>query len=105
MPQVGTVDLVPDPVRLLHGLLLGEMAVTAEVRRRVAKGGLAQPQEALGVPKADVLRRGIDVHGEIEEVAHRQTDPPVATDPGRLEHVEPFDQHDVRTLDGELLVR
>ena len=38
----------------------------------VAEGGLAQPQEAVDVPLADVPGRRVDVHREVEEVADRE---------------------------------
>jgi hypothetical protein len=102
--EVRAVDLVPDAVRLHDGLRLCQVRVALEVRRRVAKGGFAQPEETLGVPPPDVLRRRVDVHGEVEEVAHRQTHASVGGDACRLQDVEALDQHDVRMLDHLVLV-
>ena len=82
--QVGPVDVVPDPLRLGDGLVLGEGAVAGEVRRRVAERRLAQPQEPLDVPAPDVGGRGVDVHREVEVVADRQPGAAVLADPGRL---------------------
>ena len=87
LDEVGLVDGVPDPGGLVDGLVVGEGGVLAEVRRRVAEGRLAQPQEAVDVPALDVGERGVDVDGEVEEVADRETGAPVLADAGGLEDV------------------
>ena len=83
----------------------GERAVLGEVGVRVPERRLAQPQEALDVPVADVAGAGVDVHAEVEEVAQGQAGAAVVADPRGLEHVEALDDHDVRPLDDDLLVR
>ena len=55
------------------GLVVGQRGVLGEVRARVAERGLAQPQEAFDVPLPDVSRPGVDVDGEVEEVAQGQS--------------------------------
>ena len=88
LDEVGLVDGVPDPGRLVDGLVVRERGVLAEVGRRVAEGGLAQPQEPVDVPALDVGEGGVDVDGEVEEVADREAraavvDLPTATEPAR----------------------
>ena len=102
--EVGAVDGVPDPLGLGDRLVLGERGVPGEVRRRVAERGLAQPQEPLDVPVADVAGAGVDVDAEVEEVAQRQAGAAVLADPRRLEDVEALDDDDVGALDDDLLV-
>ena len=53
-------------------LARGQLGVAGEVGARVAEGGVAQRQEAGDVPVADVGRVGVDVDGEVEEVADRE---------------------------------
>ena len=47
---------------------------------------------------------GVDVDGEVEEVADRQAGAAVVADPRRLQDVEALDDHDVGALDHDLLV-
>ena len=84
---------------------MGQRGVAREVGLRVAERGLAEPEEAGDVPVPDVGGLGVDVHREVEEVADREAGAAVVADPGRLEDVEPLDDHDVRVLDVHLLVR
>ena len=102
--QVRAVDGVPDPLRLLDRLVVGHPGVAGEVRRGVAEGGLAQPPEAVDVPAADVAGGRVDVDAEVEEVRDRQAGAAVVAGPGRLQHVEALDDHDVGALDHDLLV-
>ena len=104
LDEVGLVDRVPDARGLVDGLVVGEGGVLAEVRRRVAEGGLAQAQEAVDVPALDVGQGGVDVDGEVEEVADRQAGAAVVAHAGGLEDVEALDDHDVGALHHDLLV-
>ena len=97
--QVGLVDLRPDALRLRDGLLLVQRGVAAEVGLRVAERRLAQPQETLDVPVADVGGRGVDVDREVDEVAHRDRGPARG-----LQHVEALEQEDVGPAHDLLLV-
>ncbi|MPM15728.1 hypothetical protein SDC9_62100 [bioreactor metagenome] len=103
--EVRAVDGVPDVRRLPGGALLAHLGVAAEVRPRITEGGLPQRHEPLQVPGPDVLRGGVDVHGEVEEVAQRQTGRPVGVHPGRLQHVQALHHDDVGPPDHQPLVR
>ena len=72
-----------------------ELGVATEVRRGVGERGLAQAQEPLDVPRADVGGGGVDVDAEVEEVAERQAAATVLGGPRGLKDVEALDDHDV----------
>ncbi len=101
--QVGAVDGVPDPLGLRDGLVVAEAGVLGEVGVRVAEGRLAQPQEPLDVPVADLVAARVDVHAEVEEVAQGQPAAAVVAHPCGLQDVEALDDHDVGPLDDHLL--
>ena len=102
--QVEAVDGVPDLLGLGDRLVVRERGVAGEVRRGVAEGRLAQPQEPLDVPLADVAGRGVDVDAEVEEVAQGQAAAAVLAHAGRLEHVEALDDDDVGLAHDDVLV-
>ena len=86
---------------------LGLATASSSERRRSAgsttlgpERGLAQAQEPFGVPAPDVGGGGVDVDGEVEEVADRHAALPSAVS-GRLQDVEALDDHDVGTLDDD----
>ncbi|MBG9885477.1 hypothetical protein ABE10_02515, partial [Bacillus toyonensis] len=99
--EVGHVDLVPVAQRRRDRLLVGEVGEHVEVRVRVRERALAQREESVHVPLRDVLGGGIDIDGEVEEVAHGD----VVRRRRRLQHVQSLDDHDVGTADHDMRVR
>ena len=53
----------------------------------------------------DVLLVGVDVDREVEEVRHEHARRPAGLAVARLQHVQPFDDHDVGTIDDLELAR
>src|SRR5699024_4767508 len=72
LEQVRLVDAIPDVQRDGSGLIVGEVGVAAEVGGGLGEGGAAQTQEPLHVPVPHMLGLGVQVDGEVEEVADRQ---------------------------------
>ena len=72
-----------------------------EERLRVAERAALQLEESLLVPTGDVLGAGVDVHGEVEQVAHREA----MSRPGGLQHVETLDDEDVGLTHDDLGIR
>src|SRR5699024_2313279 len=76
--QVRPIDGVPQEGSLVHSSVVIQLGILAEVGFRVAERGLAQPEESVDVPTADVTRGSVDVEGEIEEVADGQPGAPIS---------------------------
>src|SRR5689334_13819489 len=55
LDEVHLVDVPPDPFRRPDRLLVAEVGVPVEVRRRVREGRTSQPEEPVDVPAPDVL--------------------------------------------------
>ena len=70
---------------------------------RVRECRPTQGEEAVDVPVHDVLLIGVDVDGEVEEIAQRQPHRPIAAQPGRLQDVETLDDEDVGLTHHSLL--
>ncbi len=71
LDEVRLVDVLPDAAGRLARLGVGERRVAVEVRVRVGEGRLAQPEEPLDVPGAQLVGRGVDVDREVEVVGER----------------------------------
>jgi len=100
-PSVGSPDLVP----VLHGVCVGQTGVSVEVRTRVLKDGLPQRLEPGHIPGLDVGLGRINVDGKIEVVRDEDTCGSPRQPITGLQHVETFDNHDVRPIDHLELAR
>src|SRR6476659_6192720 len=67
--QVLPVDLPPDAVRRLDGVVLRQVGEVAEVRAGIDEHRPPEGEEALDVPVLDVGLLGVDVDREVEVVA------------------------------------
>src|SRR6266850_7441499 len=68
LPQIRSVDRIPDRLRGPLGVVVGESGVLVEVGLRLLERGGAQQQESLDVPPANVGLQCVDVDAEVEEV-------------------------------------
>ena len=94
--QVDAVDFSPDRPGRLARFGVGEVRVTVEIGLRVGKNRLPEGHEPFDVPAFDQLGRGIDEDRKVEKVRHEQTRGATAAG---LQHVQPFDDHDVGLFD------
>src|SRR5690606_40740831 len=76
--EVRAVDRVPDALRGLDRLDVGELGVAAEVGARIRERRLPELEEAVHVPALDILLARVDVDGEVEEVGDGHAELPVA---------------------------
>ena len=76
-----------------------------EIRSRIGKRGVAQRQKAPDVPVAQHRFVGVDIDREIEEVRHHRNRLAVARQPAGLQHIDAFDDQDVRPVDLDPFVR
>ena len=106
LAQVDQVDALPDLVRSSQGHVVGDLGEAAEVGARLGEGRVLEGEEPVQVPAADVVRVGVDVDREVDEVAHRQRRGPRPRPPrGGLEHVESLQYEDVGALHRHVPVR
>src|SRR3954463_14303526 len=68
--QVGPVRALPDRLGDGQRLLVGELRVAVEVGLGALEGAVAQREEALEVPPADVGLLRVEVEREVDEVGH-----------------------------------
>src|SRR5450631_999152 len=101
--QVPLIDRAPDADRDLAGLFVREPGIAVEVGVRVGERGLSQVEEPRDIPGLDELLSGIDIDGEVEEVADRQAGASVGQHPGGLQDVEALDDEHVRAAHDDLL--
>src|SRR5215510_15081493 len=64
--QIDLVDLCPDRMGALARCLVGEAGIAMEIGGRIAEGRVAQGEEALDVPLANVLYFSIHINGKVE---------------------------------------
>src|SRR4028118_1238929 len=93
--EVGVIYLVPDAQRAILGFLDREVRETVEVRGVVPQRLFSQTQEALQVPRLDVLFLRVHVDREVDVIGDED---PVAIgglrQPG-LQHVQALHYQDV----------
>ena len=75
-----------------------------EVALRIGEGSGAKLHEAVHVPLLNMLGLGVHIDGEVEEIAERRTHSAVLAVPGRLQHIEPFQDQHVRATHHHLIV-
>src|SRR5262249_31379502 len=66
---------------------------------------IAQGEKALNVPLADVLHVGIDINGKVKKVGDEHARFVFRLVIPRLQHVQPFDDHNIGLIDYLELVR
>ena len=66
---------------------------------------MAQREEPVDVPAADVVLFRIDVNGEVEEVGDGDAEAAIGTGARRLENIETFDDQHVGALHDDALAR
>ena len=99
LTQVDQVDALPDLVRSGQGDVVRDIGEAPEVGARPGEGRVLESEEPVQVPAADVGGIGVDVDGEVDEVAHRQGRGPRPRSPwGGLKDVEPLQDKDVGPL-------
>ena len=90
--RFGRLVWSPDPLATATASV-GELRVAVEVGLRALERAVAQCEEALEVPAADVGLVGVEIEREVDEVG--DVDPPDAA----LEHIDALEHHDVGRAD------
>src|SRR5262249_20911344 len=72
---------------------------------RIAEGGAAQGQESIHVPGLEHILIGVKVNREIEKIGYEWDRLAVFRQPAGLQHVQSFNDKDVRPVDLDRLVR
>ena len=102
LAQVHEIDRPPDSARGRVRLLSRERRISMEVGRRVLEHRVAKRVEPLDVPMFDVGFVRVHVYREVEEVRYEHRRRLAAARTG-LQHVQPFDDDDVRLTDQLIL--
>src|SRR5580658_7520689 len=95
VPQIRTVDLPPDRMRLRRSFLPGQLRVAIEIRFGVAKNGFAELEKSRNIPVFNSFLVCVDVNRKIEKIADECSRPAA-----RLQNIEPFDDQNVRMAHG-----
>ncbi|KKM59256.1 hypothetical protein VT69_02945 [Yersinia pestis] len=73
--EIRFVDGGPNAACALARLVRGKRGVAVKVGVRIRERALLKAEEALLVPARDIARASIDIHGEVEQITHRQSAP------------------------------
>ncbi len=103
--QIEIVDILPDVVGDLGRFALGQLGVVVEVGVRVRESTAAEFEEALDIPGAQQIGFGIHIDGEVDEIGDKHPVRFLRIIHTALQHIEPFQDQDVRLLYHLLLVR
>ena len=76
-----------------------------EIRFRIAERGAAQRQKSIDVPGLEHVLVGVEIDREIEKVRHERDRLAVLRQAAGLQHVQSFDDEDVRPVHFHPLVR
>ncbi len=103
--QIQIVDILPDVAGDLGRLALGQLGVVVEVGVRIREGAAAKLEETLDIPGAQQFGVGIHIDGEVDEVRYEDAVRILRVVHAALQHIEPFQDQDVRLLHHLLLIR
>jgi hypothetical protein len=103
--QIDEVDAIPDRGRGGGRLFVGEPRIAVEVGFRVGERRAAQRQEAADIPRQQHVLLGVEINREIEKVGDERHRLAVLGQAPGLQHIEAFDDQNVRPVDLDPLVR
>ena len=81
------------------------LSIFLEIGQGIAKGGVAQPHEAGDEPFFEVFFRGVQIDRKIEEIGNERNGAAILGAAIGQEHIEAFEDENVRTIDGDALAR
>ena len=92
-------------VAVCRGFLVGKLRIAMEVGFRIAERGFAQRQKAIDIPALQHVLVGVEIDREIEKVGHERNRLAVLRQAAGLQHVQSFDDQNVRAIDLDPVVR
>ena len=90
--EVHLVDVLPDVLCHVHGLVVGQLRIATEIGVGLGERRLLEREKPFDVPVLDVVGVGVDEDREVEVVGDESARLP------RLKDVDPLDDEDVRPV-------
>ena len=99
--EVHQIDGFPDPCCCFAGLNIGIGRVAVEIGFGILEGAVAEREEAVNIPVAEIGNFRVDINREIEEVRNVGNAAPIPRRAAGLQNIDAFDDENIRLVNGD----